>query len=858
MLVLWGWGDGNPRGDQAALALAGAAGWTTLASIRTTPARRHSHTAVYDRARDRMVVFGGGDDGDQKRDVWQLLLGTRIWQPVLAAGTLPPMTIDHAAVFDSSAVRMIAFGGREIHNGGIDTLLHDEVSVLALSGTPGWTAATPPQLPRGRENHSLVADASRNRLLLFGGRDSLGALRNDVWQLDSNRVWSQIVPIGTPPSPRAGHTAIYDPARDRMIVYGGATPDPLDEVWALDFSGTPQWLPIVATGAPPGRSQHSAIYDPVGDRMVVFGGLGASVGADTLGDVWALPLANPTAWNALSPSGAAPRARYAHSGVYDPAGHRIAIFGGKGRGGDERGKLNDLWTLTLSDLAWHEVEPLDLAATDRPRGLADHSAVFDVLRNAMVVFGGASDLTMLARVVWTYDFAGSAWSADSTWPGPVPLSGHAAVHDPVGDGFLMFGGFDADPLNNNTTYAVGVKTFGFFFPAGWDDVIAGSVSIPGRYGHTMMLDVLRNRVLVFGGHGADSSNVWALSLADFGWSRVEALGTPPPPRESHTAVYDPVRDRMIVFGGWNGDFLNDVWALDLDGAVTWSPITPGGALPAPRHGHTAVYDPQRDVMQVFGGWTGAYADDVWELSLAGTPAWSEIVAVGQEAVGRASHSAVFDAVRRRTVVFGGFSAAREGFARSDTWFLAPATGGDLASSATVLALDAQPGLVQLTWQVNPGPHALTRVYRSIDGAGWAPIANLRADAHGALVFTDRDLRGGSRFGYRLGVPRAGREDAVGEVWVNAPSTRPAMFPVAHPSPAARGFSVSFTLPDAAPTTLEVFDLAGRRVWNRHLERLGPGSHTLRIAEAGAFGPGVYLVRLTHGAQRHTSRVIVTP
>ena len=33
-------------------------------------------------------------------------------------------------------------------------------------------------------------------------------------------------------------------------------------------------------------------------------------------------------------------------------------------------------------------------------------------------------------------------------------------------------------------------------------------------------------------------------------------------REGHSAVYDPVRDRMIVFGGRDGSaYLDDVWLL---------------------------------------------------------------------------------------------------------------------------------------------------------------------------------------------------------------------------------------------------------------------------------------------------------
>jgi hypothetical protein len=40
----------------------------------------------------------------------------------------------------------------------------------------------------------------------------------------------------------------------------------------------------------------------------------------------------------------------------------------------------------------------------------------------------------------------------------------------------------------------------------------------------------------------------------------------------HSAIYDPVRDRMVVFGGFDGlgNLHNDVWVLSLAGAPTWS------------------------------------------------------------------------------------------------------------------------------------------------------------------------------------------------------------------------------------------------------------------------------------------------
>lgn len=42
-------------------------------------------------------------------------------------------------------------------------------------------------------------------------------------------------------------------------------------------------------------------------------------------------------------------------------------------------------------------------------------------------------------------------------------------------------------------------------------------------------------------------------------------GVPPSQRFGHTAIFDPARDRMVVFGGWDGASLNDVWALSLAG-----------------------------------------------------------------------------------------------------------------------------------------------------------------------------------------------------------------------------------------------------------------------------------------------------
>src|SRR5262249_37654411 len=148
-------------------------------------------------------------------------------------------------------------------------------------------------------------------------------------------------------------------------------------------------------------------------------------------------------------------------------------------------------------------------------------------------------------------------------------------------------------------------------------------------------------------------DVWALSLSGApAWSEVTASGPQPPARFSHAGIYDPVRDRMIIFGGYLGDaFDNSVWALSLSGAPEWAPVAAEGTPPTPRDAMTAVYDPVRDRMLVFGGWAATTFDgNVWALSLSGTPTWSTLATAGTGPSPRRHYAAVYDATGDRLVV----------------------------------------------------------------------------------------------------------------------------------------------------------------------------------------------------------------
>ena len=159
------------------------------------------------------------------------------------------------------------------------------------------------------------------------------------------------------------------------------------------------------------------------------------------------------------------------------------------------------------------------------------------------------------------------------------------------------------------------------------------------------------------------------------WRKLTPAGTPPPPRQAHTTVsYD---GKLWVFGGERSSYaFNDVWAYDL-AADSWAFVTPAaGALPAPRHDHTAVVTAE-GVMLVYGGRQGMTAlSDLWAFNLH-TATWTLVTetvsAEGLGARSRYSHAAVIPPGSSAMYVFGGYSG--EDAALSDTFDRCDVTTG---------------------------------------------------------------------------------------------------------------------------------------------------------------------------------------
>ena len=119
---------------------------------------------------------------------------------------------------------------------------------------------------------SPLAEAPGSQLVLFGGTNG-GAL-SDTWTWTGS-AWVQNFPAHSP-SPRMGHTLVFDPRRGKTLLFGGRTDagNRLSDLWEWDGS---DWRPVRAFDPygetrPAGLSNSSGAYSPALDRVVLFGG----------------------------------------------------------------------------------------------------------------------------------------------------------------------------------------------------------------------------------------------------------------------------------------------------------------------------------------------------------------------------------------------------------------------------------------------------------------------------------------------------------------------------------------------------------------------------------------------------------
>jgi hypothetical protein len=546
--------------------------------------------------------------------------------------------------------------------------LCNDVWVLDANEATPWrklaVAGTPPVQLQNTTISGAGYDSVRDRLLVLSERDAAGGLATTVYALtfSPSPAWSVVATLGTQPSPRHGMSVVYDPVDDRLVAYGGFGPHPTlgdvtwNEVWALALGATPTWSLLSPGGTLPTRRYDAGtVYDPVGHRMIVFGGVG------DLDDTWALALSpNALAWSEL-PATNLPARRHGAALFVDPANGILWMQGGLA-GVTPRA---DVWKVPLAGGAWTQVSPSQLPGA---RG----SWFFDSARIRFVLQGGWKDNT-IRPIDGTWALDPHAASPGFALLGPAvrgcgPRGLARVFHDPLHDRMVLWGG-QGPVVGGGPTPLVYDRTG----PGAWTDYVpAGTSIVP-----PLALDAKRAQLL-----GADASTgvVSVLDLASDTWSARAASNSPQ--SGILTAVVDSIGDRLLVFGNGQepvfGSPITATFAIPLSGAnPAWTGIANVVGAPPQNSGSTAVYDPIARRVLWFGAGTS-----VWELQLTGTPAWHQLpnfpIPIYEPAVG-------YDAPNHRILLF---------YARQqqtpDTWVYS----WDLAQAGTAAVRQFPTGTAQ--------------------------------------------------------------------------------------------------------------------------------------------------------------------
>ena len=305
--------------------------FTRLPADGAAPSPRVDGTIAYDGSTRRIYMFGGLETS-ARNDLWFYSLAQRRWEEVQAAGSKPAARFGHTLLHDAPRRRLILFGGQA---GGF---FSDVWAFQLDSGT--WEQLAGNEAgPSDRYGHSAILDEARGRMVISHGFTDAGRF-DDTWAFDlASKRWSNITPAGTRPLKRCLHHAVYDAANSQMLLYGGCAsgfgPCPLGDLWSFDLN-TNRWTERTPATRPAPRQHFGISFDHVRTRILLYGGSGGG----TLNDTWAWDAATNT-WQQPAVDGAPAVGRSRHESSYAADRGTTFFFGGS----TSAGNSNELWML---------------------------------------------------------------------------------------------------------------------------------------------------------------------------------------------------------------------------------------------------------------------------------------------------------------------------------------------------------------------------------------------------------------------------------------------------------------------------------------------------------------------------------
>ncbi|MDQ1392352.1 MAG: large repetitive protein [Acidimicrobiaceae bacterium] len=322
-------------------------------------------------------------------------------------------------------------------------------------------------------------------------------------------TWDKVTPTPAPP-PRLHPAMALDPATGTTVLFGGrAGSQVLADTWTWDGSG---WTAQHPATSPPALEWASMAYDNIGNRILLFGGIGSDGNATSATWSW-----DGSTWAALAPA-SVPPPRYAASIASEGVSQGDVLFGGLSGGSS----LGDTWS-------WDGTNWVPNAPAASPAARSGAAMTYDSVRGAVVLFGGATGSDNRADT-WTWDRTN--WTQQHPASSPPARNDAALGFDDVTQSAILFGG------SGGTSGTSGPTALGdtwVWNGSTWSTSLALSIlptlSPPARIGAALATGPTNHRLVLFGGQSGGSAGA---ALGDT-WS-VATLATVPSQPTSSTVA----------------------------------------------------------------------------------------------------------------------------------------------------------------------------------------------------------------------------------------------------------------------------------------------------------------------------------
>lgn len=312
-----------------------------------------------------------------------------------------------------------------------------------------------------------------------------------------------------------------------------------------------QWTQASPTNTPSIRRAGAMAFDPVGNRLLLYGGLDLSP-TPIRADVHAFA---GTTFTLLTPANAPP-ARWGHAMATDWTRQRIVAFGG--RSPSFYVDANDTWE-------WDGTNWARVTTAVSPPARHGHGLAFDEARGRMVLFGG-SDADGVRSDTWEYD--GTTWSPIAPTLSPPARECAVLVHDAGRRVTVLHSGQDAGPpvfrFDDTWEYDGG----------NWRQV-ATATTPPARYRAAGVFDRNRGRIVTYGGFGSGIvQQTWEYDGRD--WTNTGSGGTAY--ATEMFAAWNRSDGQMVTFGGGGPlGVTNETWRYQGPASASWGPFGQGCA-----------------------------------------------------------------------------------------------------------------------------------------------------------------------------------------------------------------------------------------------------------------------------------------